>query len=91
MPEITTTYLKLTPRDPIVARDGRPFGAGQGARMRLLDWPYPSVLAGSLRSLVGKQSGHNFKNIITQLKALNIAGPLPQWRNTLFFPRRAIS
>ncbi len=80
-------YLNMTPRDPIIARDGRPFGAGQGHRMRSLDWPYPSVLAGSLRTLLGKMAGGEFKaDEVTQLKAIEIAGPLPVIGEALYFP-----
>lgn len=46
---MSVATLQLTARDPIVARDGRPFGAGQGNRMRGLSWRLPSVLAGSFR------------------------------------------
>ena len=48
-------WLSLTPRDPVVARDGRPFSSG--LRMKSLDWLYPSVLAGSLRTLLGGLEG----------------------------------
>ena len=57
-----TVMLEITCRDPIVSRDGRPFGAGQGNRMRSLDWPLPSVLAGSLRSTLGKSANKIFRS-----------------------------
>ena len=80
-------YLTVNTRDPLVARDGRPFGAGQGHHMRSLDWPYPSVLAGSLRTLLGKLSRSQFdEETVAALKALSIAGPLPLARRKLFFP-----
>ena len=41
--------------DPLVARDGRPFGAGQGNRMRSSGWLYPSVVAGSYRLIVSSK------------------------------------
>ncbi len=47
-------YLQLTPHDPLIARDSRPFGVGQGNRMRGLLWPLPSVVAGSCRSALVK-------------------------------------
>jgi hypothetical protein len=53
-----TTYIEIEAHDPIVARDGRPFGVGQ--RMKSLDWPYPSVLARSMRTLLGKINGGFF-------------------------------
>ena len=46
---MTATYLQITGLDPIVARDGRPFGDGTGNRMRGLPWPLPSAVAGSAR------------------------------------------
>jgi CRISPR-associated protein Cmr3 len=55
---MSTTYqIEVQVRDPLIARDGRPFGTGQGSRMRSLDWLLPSVLAGSFRSLVGENCG----------------------------------
>lgn len=80
-------YLTLTPRDPIIARDGRPFGVGQGHRMRSLDWPYPSVLSGSLRTLLGKMAGGSFTpEIVNRLKEIEIAGPFPLANNQVYFP-----
>ena len=82
------SFLMLTPRDPVIARDGRPFGAGQGRRMRSLDWPYPSVLAGSLRTLLGKMAGGDFKPaMIEDLKAISLAGPFPRVDRELYLPR----
>lgn len=81
------TYLSLTSRDPLIARDGRPFGADQGRHMKSLDWPYPSVMAGSLRTLLGKLVGSGFdSDTVAKLKALEVAGPLPVAKNELFFP-----
>ncbi|MGH7773909.1 MAG: type III-B CRISPR module-associated Cmr3 family protein [Candidatus Binatia bacterium] len=82
-----SVYLTLAPRDPIIARDSRPFGAGQGLRMKSLDWPYPSVLAGSLRTLLGKTKGGIFgENLIRELRKIDIAGPLPFFNDALYFP-----
>ena len=79
--------ISITPHDPVIARDGRPFGVGQGIRMRSLDWPYPSVLAGSLRTMLGKINGGNFdEKMIKSLKALQISGPLPLIRGQLYLP-----
>ena len=83
-----TDYLTITPRDPLIARDGRPFGASSGNRMRSLDWLYPSVLAGSLRTLLGKRADKQFNTQdVEALKKLTIAGPLPTRDGQLFFPR----
>ena len=88
---MTQSYmLEITPRDPLVARDGRPFGFGQGNRMRSGDWLLPSVVAGSLRTLLGKQLGGNFdETMVTALKATAVSGPFPMIDNKLFFPRPA--
>lgn len=81
-------YIAITPRDPLIARDGRPFGADAGNRMRSLDWLYPSVVAGSLRTLLGKQSGAGFDaDTVGRLKALEVSGPLPVVDTRLFLPR----
>jgi len=80
-------YLTLTPRDPLIARDGRPFGNTQGTRMKSLEWLYPSVLAGSLRSLLGKQLAAGFTPLtVEMLKKIAIAGPLPWLNGELYYP-----
>src|SRR5579885_1453175 len=82
-----TTMLHITCRDPIVARDGRPFGDRQGNRMRSLDWPLPSVLAGSLRTALGKSAGRNFSTQDAQeLLQVEVAGPFPRVNEQLFLP-----
>lgn len=80
-----SSYLTITPRDPVIVRDARPFSSGN--RMKSLDWPYPSVLAGSLRTLLGKEVAKDFNpKTVNALKAINIAGPLAVYRETLYFP-----
>jgi CRISPR-associated protein Cmr3 len=78
--------LLITARDPIIARDGRPFQIGQ--RVRSLDWIYPSVFIGSLRTLLGKQLGYTFNPAeIELLKRIELTGPLPHKNGKLFFPK----
>ncbi len=80
-------FIKLTPRDPVIARDGRPFGLGVGRHAVSVNWPYPSVLAGSLRTLVGKLCGGPFDQAtIDRLKEMVIAGPFPMTGGELFLP-----
>lgn len=87
MTAFNTYYLTITPRDPLIARDGRPFGRNQGFRMKSLDWLTPSVLAGSLRSLLGKQTGSDFTpELVAALKDLSIAGPFPVLAGQLYLP-----
>jgi CRISPR-associated protein Cmr3 len=82
-----TMMLEITCRDSIVARDGRPFGAGQGNRMRSFDWPLPSVLAGSLRTTLGKAAKRDFSpEAAEDLLQVEVAGPLPRTREQLYLP-----
>lgn len=78
------TCLTITPRDPMIARDARPFGAGH--HMKSYDWPYPSVVAGSLRTLLGKQRGGRFSpEDVKNLLGTGVAGPLPMLDGELYF------
>jgi CRISPR-associated protein Cmr3 len=75
---VNATYLELSALDPVVARDGRPFGAGQGNRMRGLPWPFPSVVAGSFRTALVKATGGDFSgNVPAQLMELAVHGLFP--------------
>lgn len=80
-------HLDVEPRDAVISRDGRPFGAAPGGRMKGLDWLFPSVLAGSLRTLLGTQAGGNFDEAtVTDLKAVEVAGPLLAVGHELYLP-----
>ena len=85
---MNVTILQLTPRDPIIARDGRPFGAGQGNRMRGLGWPLPSVVAGSFRTaLVKAHPDLDFAGDMPQrLMAIEVAGVFPTVGGELYLP-----
>lgn len=43
----------IEPRDPLLARDGRPFGATPGAHAAALPFPYPSTTTGGVRTRAG--------------------------------------
>ena len=78
-------YLRITAHDPLIARDGRPFGLG--IRMKSLDWLYPSVLAGSLRTMLGNAQDCSFDNgTIDSLKCISISGPLPYYQGKIYIP-----
>lgn len=82
-----TTMLEISCRDPIVCRDGRPFGAGQGNRMRSLGWPLPSVIAGSLRSTLGKSANREFSIATAQdLLQVEVAGLFPLAEGQMYLP-----
>lgn len=82
------TTLELTARDPVVSRDGRPFGAGQGNRMRSLNWPLPSMIAGSLRTALGKLAGKGDFSSETarELLQVAVAGVFPTVDGQLYLP-----
>jgi len=93
--------ITITPRDPLILRDGRPFGAGsEGAnRARSLDWFYPSTVAGAVRTLTGKlkaernsvdkKTSNPFHNVgfLDRLKKIVVRGPLPLIDGMLYVPR----
>lgn len=46
--------IQIKPLDPLLLRDGRPFGATPGASAFSVDTISPSVVAGTIRTMVGK-------------------------------------
>lgn len=71
------TVWLIQPRDPLIFRDGRPFSAMPGARARTLAFPYPSTLAGGVRTRAGQDSNGRFdKQQIDRLLRHTIRGPL---------------
>jgi CRISPR-associated protein Cmr3 len=84
---MTASYLQLTAHDSIVARDGRPFGVGQGNRMKGLGWLYPSVVAGSFRTALVKATGGDFTGDTPQrLMRVPVAGVFPVADGLLYLP-----
>lgn len=85
------TTLKIVPHDMVIARDGRPFGINSGNQMYSLDWIYPSVVAGALRTLVGKKMASIHPNPFSPenlevLKSIAIYGPFPVQEDRVYFP-----
>jgi CRISPR-associated protein Cmr3 len=66
----------LEPRDPLVARDGRP--AGTGGMLSTLPFPYPSTLAGAVRTRLAAGGGtfDLTPEQARELLAIEIRGPL---------------
>ncbi len=82
-----TTFLRISGRDPLVARDSRPFGAGQGNRMRSSGWLTPSVVAGSFRTALAKAAGRGFDSTTQdELLKMEVAGVLPLAGSELYLP-----
>lgn len=72
------TVWLIQPRDPLIFRDGRPFNTMPGARARTLAFPYPSTLAGGVRSRAGQDSNGRFDvhQPVDRLLRYTIRGPL---------------
>lgn len=78
----------IEPRDPLIVRDGRMFSAEvAGARATSLDFPFPSTLAGGVRTLQGHAQQINFEPVdeaarkelaakLNTLRDLSVCGPL---------------
>jgi CRISPR-associated protein Cmr3 len=84
-----STILELTTHDPLIARDGRPFGIGQGNRMRGLPWPLPSVVAGAFRTAVVTCHGKlDFSGDMPQrlLRQVSVHGVFPTVGHELYLP-----
>lgn len=75
----------LLPLQPLVVRDGRNFDLGSKART--LPWPYPSVPAGAVRSLIGRQG--EGAAMVERLKQLQVRGPFPWDGEKLYLPAPA--
>ncbi|MEW6309280.1 MAG: type III-B CRISPR module-associated protein Cmr3 [Bacillota bacterium] len=82
--------VRISPRDPLIARDGRPFSPGGSNRVRCLDWPYPSTMAGAMRTLLGNRSaparnGRFDEALISRLKRVEVGGPFFSYQGQLFW------
>lgn len=70
----------IEPRDPLIARDARPFSADTaGMRARTLPFPFPSTTTGTVRTRYGYNkpgfSGFD-KALVEEVKAMEVWGPL---------------
>lgn len=68
----------IEPRDPLIVRDGRPFGPNPGARAKSLSFPFPSTTTGGLRTRSGldENTGAFKTDLIVALKQIEVRGPL---------------
>ena len=73
---------RMTPIDPIISRDARPFGVG--GRVRSMDWPSQSVLAGAVRAALWKEDPARTPD---QLKQVSLRGPFPLVEGKMYLPR----
>lgn len=65
----------IEPRDPFIARDGRPFGPNPGARATSLAFPYPSTTTGGVRTRAGLDADGVFNANIETIKSIEVRGP----------------
>jgi CRISPR-associated protein Cmr3 len=72
------TVWIIEPRDPLIVRDGRPFGPDPGARATPLPFPFPSTVAGGLRGLAGRAEGQQFRAELSEIvrEHVHVCGPL---------------
>ncbi len=73
------TIWIIEPRDPLIVRDGRPFGPNPGARATSLSFPFPSTTTGGVRTRAGLKNGVfdlTTDEQLNHLKQLNVRGPL---------------
>jgi CRISPR-associated protein Cmr3 len=71
------TFWIIEPRDPLIVRDGRPFGPNPGARATTMPFPFPSTLVGALRHKAGLDINSQFeKTQITTVLMQGMRGPL---------------
>src|SRR6266446_9986611 len=69
----------IEPRDPLIVRDGRPFGPDPGARATSLPFPFPSTTTGGVRTRAGLNDRGIFDlagKQLEDLKQLSVRGPL---------------
>ena len=69
--------LSIHPRDPLILRDARPFSDNPGARAVTLPWPWPSTVAGMLRTHIGIMAGVDWNGTGPDLvRQIGLRGPL---------------
>lgn len=66
----------IVPRDPLIFRDGKPFTGTPGERAKSMEFPYPSTIAGAVRTRSGTKSDGDFdKDQIAELVGKTVRGP----------------
>lgn len=77
------TSWVIEPRDPLIARDGRPFDSSPGMRAYSLPFPMPSTIIGAIRTKSGENTQGSFdKSRIPELLQKTLNGPLLVKLNT---------
>src|SRR5436305_1269785 len=67
----------IEPHDPLIVRDGRPFGPDPSARAVSLSFPFPSTTTGGVRTRAGLKADGMFDvSQIGRVKQIGVRGPL---------------
>ena len=71
---------RITPINPLISRDARPFGTG--GRVKSLEWLSQTVIAGAVRSLLWKEC-----RSVELVKQVKVSGTFPVVNGKIYFPR----
>jgi CRISPR-associated protein Cmr3 len=75
--DTTYTVWVIEPLEPLIVRDGRPFGPHPGARAVSLRFPFPSTTTGGVRTRAGLDATGRFdSSTIPEVKRIEVRGPL---------------
>ncbi|AET60502.1 hypothetical protein HPL003_18800 [Paenibacillus terrae HPL-003] len=78
--------LQVKPLDPMMLRDGRPFNATPGIRAHTLSDITPSVLAGTIRTMLAKREQAGNRSLsLNHFAKLQVRGPIYKHRGSLYF------
>jgi len=74
----------IEPHDPLIVRDGRPFGPNPGVQARSLSFPFPSTTTGGVRTRAGlsapggfdRKNKQSYKDNVERVKKIMVRGPL---------------
>ncbi|MBQ7545258.1 MAG: type III-B CRISPR module-associated protein Cmr3 [Synergistaceae bacterium] len=73
---------RITPFEPLIMRDARPFGAG--SRMHSLSWIPQTASAGAVRAVLWKSSANPDTSA---LRRVRVQGAFPLFKGDMYFPR----
>ncbi len=77
VPRSPETIWIIEPHDPLIVRDGRPFGPDPSARAISLSFPFPSTTTGGVRTREGLKADGRFDvSQIERVKQIKVRGPL---------------
>ena len=81
---------RINPLDPLISRDARQFGAG--SPMHPLNWITNTVIAGTVRTVLWKESDNpESRETLAALKKVTVKGNFPILDEKIYFPRRMTS